>query len=122
MYDLVLIVHVIVVVALIGMILIQRGRSGGLVEALGGVESIFGTKTSAFLVKVTVVLAVCFFLTSISLAYLSKARGRSLMGKYESLTTEIENENIAEDITQELSTPEESIPLREPSPLADEPR
>ncbi len=124
MYDLVLIVHVIVVVALIGMILIQRGRSGGLVEALGGVESIFGTKTSAFFVKVTVVLAVCFFLTSISLAYLSKARGRSLMGKYESLTTEIENENITEDFavdaTQELSTLEESTPPKEPSPLADE--
>lgn len=97
MYNVVLIVHVIVVVALIGMILIQRGRSGGLVEALGGVESIFGTKTSNLLVKVTVVLAILFFLTSISLAYLSKEKGKSLMGKYESLSTEIENENIDED-------------------------
>ena len=104
MYDLVLVVHVIVVVGLIGMILVQRGRSGGLVEALGGVESIFGTKTSAFFVKLTVILAICFFLTSISLAYLSKEKGRSLMGKYESLTTEIEKEDIAE----------------EPSPLANE--
>lgn len=140
MYDVVLIVHVIVVVALIGMILIQRGRSGGLVEALGGVESIFGTKTSNFFVKVTVVLAVGFFLTSISLAYLSKQRGKSLMGQYESLTSEIEDENvvenveeninedIAQDSVEESATPEESIPLQEslslgdeePSPLADE--
>lgn len=108
MYNVVLVIHVIVVVSLIGMILIQRGRSGGLVEALGGVESIFGTKTSNFLVKVTVVLAICFFTTSISLAYLSKERGKSLMGKYESLTTEIENKNITEDLAEE------------PSPLADE--
>ncbi len=79
MYKIVLALHVIIAISLIGMILIQRGRSGGLVEALGGVESIFGTKTSAFLVKVTVVLAVLFFVTSISLAYLSKHRGRSLM-------------------------------------------
>ena len=109
MYNVILIIHIIVVVALIGMILIQRGRSGGLVEALGGVESIFGTKTSNFIVKLTVVFAICFFLTSISLAYLSKEKGKSLMGKYESLTTEIENENITEDIAEE------------PSPLADEP-
>ena len=133
MYNIVLIIHVVVVVALIGMILVQRGRSGGLVEALGGVESIFGTKTGNFLVKVTVTLAVCFFLTSISLAYLSKQKGKSLMGKYESLTTEIENENIAEDIAggaiEEPSTfeepmlPQESLSLgdEEPSPLADEP-
>ena len=134
MYNVVLTIHVIVVVALIGMILIQRGRSGGLVEALGGVESIFGTKTSNFFVKVTVVLAIGFFLTSISLAYLSKQRGKSLMGKYESLTSEIEDENIVEnveeninqDITQdsveEPSTLEESIPPQESLSLEDEPR
>jgi len=133
MYNVVLTIHVIVVVALIGMILIQRGRSGGLVEALGGVESIFGTKTSNFIVKVTVVLAIGFFLTSISLAYLSKQRGKSLMGKYENLTSEIEDENIvevvaeeninediAQDTVEEPTTPEESIPPQEPSPLADE--
>jgi len=67
---------------LIAAILVQRGRSGGLVEALGGVESIFGTKTSAFFVKVTVALAIMFFITSISLAYLSKERGKSLLDKY----------------------------------------
>lgn len=79
MYNIVLAFHVIIAISLIGMILIQRGRSGGLVEALGGVESIFGTKTSAFFVKVTVVLAILFFVASISLAYLSKQRGRSLL-------------------------------------------
>jgi len=67
---------------LIAIILVQRGRSGGLVEALGGVESIFGTKTSAFFVKLTVVLAIMFFVTSVSLAYLSKERGKSLLDRY----------------------------------------
>lgn len=82
LYNLILILHVLVVMGLIAVILVQRGRSGGLVEALGGVESIFGTKTSAFFVKVTVILAVMFFITSISLAYLSKERGKSLLDKY----------------------------------------
>jgi preprotein translocase subunit SecG len=82
LYTLILLFHVFVVIALISVILIQRGRSGGLIEALGGVESIFGTKTSSFFVKVTVVLAVLFFLTTISLAYLSKQRGKSLLDRY----------------------------------------
>ncbi len=81
MYKVIWAIHVIVALSLIGLILIQRGRSGGLVEALGGVESIFGTKTSAFFVKVTVVLAISFFVTSISLAYLSKEQARSLMSQ-----------------------------------------
>lgn len=87
-YNIVLTIHVIVAFSLIGMILIQRGRSGGLVEALGGVESIFGTKTNAFFVKITVGLVISFFLTSISLAYLSKERGKSLMKNYKPTTTE----------------------------------
>lgn len=74
MYKIVLILHITVAIILIGMILIQRGRSGGLVEALGGVESIFGTKTSSLLVKFTVILTIMFFLTSISLAYLYKQK------------------------------------------------
>jgi preprotein translocase subunit SecG len=85
MYNLILALHIIVVVSLIGVILIQRGRSGGLVEALGGVESIFGTRTSSFFVKVTVVLAIMFFCTSIFLAYLSKEKGKSLMDKYKQI-------------------------------------
>jgi len=90
MYNFVLTVHVIVAIGLIGMILVQRGRSGGLVEALGGVESIFGTKTNSFFVRITVVLAILFFVTSVSLAYLSKQRGKSLMGQYNS-TSESSN-------------------------------
>jgi len=82
MYNIVLTLHVLISLALIAFILVQRGRSGGLIEALGGVESIFGTKTSSFFVKATVVMAVLFFLASISLAYLSKEQGKSLMSKY----------------------------------------
>jgi preprotein translocase subunit SecG len=82
LYNILLFLHVVVVISLVGIILVQRGRSGGLVEALGGVESIFGTKTSSFFVKLTVVLAVLFFVTSISLAYLAKERGKSIMDRY----------------------------------------
>ena len=97
MYNVVLAIHVVVVVALIGMILVQRGRSGGLVEALGGVESIFGTKTGNFFVKLTVILAIGFFFTSISLAYLSKERGKSLMGKYKTSLSSQESSPLTDE-------------------------
>ena len=88
MYNFVLVIHVLVALSLIGVILVQRGRSGGLVEALGGVESIFGTKTSSFFVKLTVILAILFFGTSVSLTYLSKQKGKSLFAEKEALHTE----------------------------------
>jgi len=81
MYNLLLILHVVVCTCLVIVILIQRGRGGGLVEALAGAESLFGTKTSSFLVKLTTVLAVIFFVTSTSLAFLSKQRSRSLLDR-----------------------------------------
>ena len=42
-------IHVIVCAGLITLVLIQRGRGGGLVDSFQGVESMFGTKTNAFL-------------------------------------------------------------------------
>ncbi len=74
-----IVVHVIACVALIGIVLIQRGRGGGLVESFSGVESMFGPKTSAFLTKTTSVLSVVFFFTCLTLAILSVRQSRSLM-------------------------------------------
>lgn len=74
-----IVVHVIACVALIGIVLIQRGRGGGLVESFSGVESMFGPKTSAFLTKTTSILSVVFFFTCLSLAILSVRQSRSLM-------------------------------------------
>ena len=79
MYAFIKIIHITAVVILILLILAQRGRSGGLVEALGGVESIFGTKTNSMMVRATVVLAIVFFATSITLTYLSKEQNKSVI-------------------------------------------
>ncbi|MCK9574134.1 MAG: preprotein translocase subunit SecG [Candidatus Omnitrophica bacterium] len=102
LYTLILVFHVFVVIGLIAVILVQRGRSGGLIESLGGVESIFGTKTSAFFVKVTVLLAVLFFVTTISLAYLSKQRGKSLLDKYKDIPAQ-----------EEKNTPSSNLPAND---------
>ncbi len=79
MMGLVLVVHIIVCILLIGIILIQAGRGGGLVEGFSGVESMFGTKTNVFLTRATTVLSSLFFITCLSLALLSAKQGRSLL-------------------------------------------
>jgi len=72
-------IHVIACFVLIGLVLIQRGRGGGLVESFSGVESMFGTKTSAFLTRTTTILSIVFFITCLSLAILSIRQSKSLM-------------------------------------------
>jgi preprotein translocase subunit SecG len=79
MYGFLLVIHVCVAIFLIVVILIQRGRGGGLVESFSGVESMFGTRTSQFLTRATTVLATIFLFTSISLALLSARQSRSLI-------------------------------------------
>ena len=73
------VLHVIICIALIGLVLIQRGRGSGLVDSFQGVESMFGTKTNAFLTRTTTVLSILFFITCLSLAVLSVRQSRSLM-------------------------------------------
>jgi len=79
MTILLIIVHVIACLVLIGLVLIQRGRGAGLVESFAGVESMFGTKTNAFLTRTTTILSVVFFITCLSLAVLSVRQSKSLM-------------------------------------------
>lgn len=79
MMTLIIVVHVIACIVLIVLVLIQRGRGAGLVESFAGVESMFGTKTSAFLTRTTTIMSVVFFLTCLSLAVLSVKQSKSLM-------------------------------------------
>jgi preprotein translocase subunit SecG len=79
MMALIIAIHVIACFLLISIVLIQQGRGGGLVESFSGVESMFGPKTNTFLTRATAVLSVMFFITCLSLAFLSSRQSRSLM-------------------------------------------
>lgn len=79
MMGVVIAIHMIICILLIGIILIQAGRGGGLVEGFSGVESMFGTKTNTFLTRTTTTLSILFFITCLSLALLSIRQSRSLM-------------------------------------------
>ncbi len=73
MLTIVLSVHILVTMALIGLILIQRGKGADIGAAFGSgaSQTVFGSQGSAsFLTRTTAVLATVFFLTSLTLAYL----------------------------------------------------
>jgi len=79
MMGIIIAIHVIICTLLIIIIHIQAGRGGGLVEGFSGVESMFGPKTSTFLTRSTSILSTLFFITCISLAFLSAKQSKSLM-------------------------------------------
>lgn len=65
---------VIVSICLIGVVLLQSGKSAGLSGAIsGGAEQLFGKQKArgidAVLQRVTVVLAVLFFILTIAISY-----------------------------------------------------
>lgn len=74
MESFILLVHVLVALALIGLVLIQQGKGAeaGAGFVGGGADSLFGSKGSgSFLTRITTWLAIAFFLTSLGLAHLS---------------------------------------------------
>jgi preprotein translocase subunit SecG len=101
MYKIALYVHIGISLLLVVTILIQRGRGGGLVEALAGAESLFGTKTSSFLVRSTTILAILFFVTSTGLAFLSKQRGRSIFETKPQAAQQLPRD-IVDQVTEEV--------------------
>ena len=69
-----IVLHVLVALAIIGLVLIQHGRGADMGSGFGGGSSasLFGSSGSAnFLSRTTAVLATVFFLSSLGLAYLA---------------------------------------------------
>jgi preprotein translocase subunit SecG len=70
-----MVLFLLTAVVLAMLVLIQRGRGGGLAGAFGGAggSSAFGTKTADIFIKATAVLGGVFFLLAIITAYVMKA-------------------------------------------------
>ena len=74
LFSIVLMVHVLAAIGVIGLVLVQHGKGADMGAAFGSGASgsLFGSSGSAnFLSRTTAVLAVVFFLTSLSLAYMA---------------------------------------------------
>ena len=74
--EIILIIHVIIAVALVGLILIQHGKGAdaGAAFGSGASSTVFGSQGSAsFLTRITAGLATAFFITSLTLAYMTRS-------------------------------------------------
>ncbi len=74
MYGILIIIHLLVCLGLVGVVLLQSGKGGGLAGgAFGGsAQTVFGGRGATdFLTRATMVLGGLFFLTSLVLALMS---------------------------------------------------
>ena len=83
-HTLVLVGHVVVSLAIIGLVLLQKGKGAeaGAAFGAGASGTVFGAKGSAnFLSRSTAVMATLFFVSSLALAYIGSQRpvSQSLM-------------------------------------------
>jgi len=75
--NVIVVVHVLIALAIIGLVLLQHGKGADMGSGFGGGASgsLFGATGSAnFLSRTTAVLATLFFLSSLGLAYLATSR------------------------------------------------
>ena len=78
MYAAVLAIHLVVCLSLIGVILVQSGKGGGLAGgAFGGAtQTVFGGRGATdFITRATIGLGVTFFITSLALALMTSNGG-----------------------------------------------
>jgi len=116
--NLVIGAHVLIALAIIGLVLLQHGKGADMGSGFGGgaSSSLFGATGSAnFLSRATALLATLFFLTSLGLAYLATNKPRSGGGVLDAVKKEmsVPAKSEAEKPAAELSTP---APVPQPAP------
>ncbi|MCY4035361.1 MAG: preprotein translocase subunit SecG [Hyphomicrobiales bacterium] len=78
MSGMILIIHVLLALVLVVVVLLQRSEGGALgIGGGGGMMS--GRSAGNALTKITAILAVCFFATSMGLALLDRGGGDSIL-------------------------------------------
>ena len=88
--NVLIVLHVLVALAIIGLVLLQHGKGADMGSGFGGGASgsLFGATGSAnFLSRATAVLATVFFLTSLGLAYLATNRPKAGGGALDAAKT-----------------------------------
>ena len=79
----IIIIHVVLAVAIIGLVMIQQGKGADAGASFGGgaSQTVFGASGSGnFLTKMTSILAGLFFVTSFALAVIAKNQADSISG------------------------------------------
>lgn len=110
------VIHVLICIGLVGLVLIQHGKGADAGAAFGSGSSatVFGSEGSgSFLTRVTAILATCFFITSLLLAYFFNA---DLKGSV------VEESVPATTISTEVPQPASEIPVTSELPATETPK
>ena len=118
LYSLLIVVDVLLAVAVVSLILLNRGHGAEVGAVFGGSaspSSMFGSKGStSFITRVIAVLAGLFLLNSLGLAYLANFQyiQKSVIDKVEveSPLQSREPVDAADDVPDDYGDPEEVIP------------
>jgi preprotein translocase subunit SecG len=111
MLEVVLVIHLILALAIIGLVLLQRSSGGGLGMGGGGGLGDFASarSTANALTKATTICALLFFVTSLSLAVIAK-NSKAEKGLLEAYKTEAP---AATDVPAAVPvTPEPPVPAQ----------
>ena len=103
MENIVLTIHLILALALVGIVLLQRSEGGGLGLGGGGGGGdgiMSGRGAATALTKITWVLAIAFIITSMSLTIIASRNANS-----SSIFDRLENESQAEEIDTDALLP-----------------
>ncbi len=115
--NILIVMHVLVALAIIGLVLLQHGKGADMGSGFGGGASgsLFGATGSAnFLSRTTAVLATIFFLLSLALAYVATKKpvegGGGVMDAVKSRPAAEEKKSTAEE-----SKPKPPAPASQPA-------
>lgn len=102
MEAIVLIIHVLMALAIIGLVLIQQGKGADAGASFGGgaSQTVFGSQGSgSFFGKLTAIFAVVFFATSFALAYVASEKAKTVSGGLDFIPSANQNLDVI-DIPQ----------------------
>lgn len=105
MFQIILAIHLVMAFILIVLVLLQQGKGADAGANFGGgsSQSVFGSRgSSSFLLKVTAVIALIFFVTSLSLAYLGAQQAKG----YQSVVDKVP----AQEVTKPADSNEPVVP------------
>ena len=76
MLNVLIVIHLLLALAMVGVILLQRSEGGALGIGGSGGGLMSGRAAGNLLTRMTAILATCFFITSLALALLANQHGR----------------------------------------------
>lgn len=123
MYQAFMVVHVLIALAIIGLVMLQQGRGADAGAGFGGASnSVFGARgASSFLSRTTAILASVFFVSSLALAYMAGNKDNKKADIMDAAQTSNPVQQDLPPVIQESANPAESaVPAvpqaQEPAP------